>query len=46
MTPLFSQVQHFYIKRMLIVAQKYLTQSKDINKTETETNDGWYVTVL
>ena len=32
----FSGVQHFYFLKVLIVAYKYVTQSKYINNTETK----------
>jgi len=38
-TPLFLGVQHFYRYKMLIVACRYVTRTKKISKTETETND-------
>lgn len=40
MTPvLFRVVQHFQLKKLLMVAFKYVTQPKCVNKTETETNN-------
>ena len=44
MTPVFFQGWNISVldKCILYIAYKYVTKSKYINKTETETNDLWY----